>query len=68
MITFLKSLFSTSLHTQVCVFRNWSLLCLKISVPTYCIDLLKGFDKNNKVFTGYINFSQIIVNFDYELQ
>lgn len=44
------------------------LLCLKISVPNYCIDLLKGFDKNNKVFTGYINFSQIIVNFDYELQ
>jgi len=43
------------------------LLCLKISVPNYCIDLLKGFDKNNKMFTGYINFSQIIINFDYEL-
>ena len=43
------------------------LLCLKISVPDYSSDILKGFDKNNKIFCGYIPFSQMIINLDYEL-
>jgi len=44
-----------------------AILCLKVSVPDFCQESLKGFDKNNKVFCGHIPFSQFIVNFDYEL-
>ena len=44
-----------------------ALLCLKVSIPDYCSDILKGFDKHNKLFCGNVPFSQFILNFDYEL-
>jgi len=44
-----------------------ALLCVKISVPDDCIDILKGHDKNNNILYGNIPFSQFILNFDYEI-
>jgi hypothetical protein len=44
-----------------------ALLCVKISVPDDCILTLKGNDKTDKQFYGYIPFSQFILNFDYDL-
>ena len=44
-----------------------ALLCIKISVPDECLNTLKGYDKYNKSFYGYIPFSQFILNFDYEV-
>jgi hypothetical protein len=44
------------------------LLCLKVSVPDYCSDILKGFDKNSKTFSGNVPFGQFILNLTYELQ
>jgi hypothetical protein len=44
-----------------------ALLCVKISVPYDCILTLKGSDKIDKPFYGYIPFSQFILNFDYDL-
>ena len=44
-----------------------ALLCVKISIPDECIDILKGTDKYNKLFYGSIPFSQFILNFDYEM-
>ena len=44
-----------------------ALLCVKISVPDECNDILIGADKYNKLFYGYIPFSQFILNFDYEV-
>ena len=43
------------------------LLCVKISVPQECSDILKGYDKLNKVFYGNIPFMQFILNFDYDI-
>jgi hypothetical protein len=43
------------------------LLCVKVSVPNDCSEILKGIDKLNKTFYGNIPFSQFILNFDYEL-
>lgn len=44
-----------------------AILCIKISVPDAFISILKGTDKYNKVFYGFIPFSQFVLNFDYEL-
>jgi hypothetical protein len=44
-----------------------ALLCIKVSVPDYCTENLKGNDKYNKLFCGYIPFSQFIINFEYDL-
>jgi hypothetical protein len=44
-----------------------ALLCLKVSVPDCCSEILKGFDKNSKLYHGFIPFSQFIVSFDYEI-
>lgn len=44
-----------------------AMLCIKISVPDEFISILKGTDKYNKVFYGFIPFSQFVLNFDYEL-
>ena len=44
-----------------------ALLCVKISVPYDCIQILKGTDKTDSPFYGYIPFSQFILNFDYDL-
>jgi len=44
-----------------------ALLCIKISVPDESISILKGYDKYNKSYYGYIPFSQFILNFDYEV-
>ena len=44
-----------------------AILCIRISVPDSFIPLLKGTDKYNKLFFGFIPFSQFILNFDYEL-
>ena len=44
-----------------------ALLCLKVSVPNSCSDILKGFDKNSKLYHGFIPFSQFIVSLDYEI-
>jgi len=44
-----------------------AMLCIKISVPDGFISILKGTDKYNKVFYGFIPFSQFVLNFDYEL-
>jgi hypothetical protein len=44
-----------------------ALLCVKISVPNDCIDILKGYDKYNNILYGNIPFSQFILNFDYEI-
>jgi hypothetical protein len=44
-----------------------ALLCVKISVPYDCIQILKGSDKTDSPFYGYIPFSQFILNFDYDL-
>jgi hypothetical protein len=44
-----------------------ALLCIKISIPDKCIEILKGIDKYNKIFYGFVPFSQIVLNFDYEL-
>jgi hypothetical protein len=44
-----------------------ALLCLKITIPDYCHDIIKGYDKYNKLFCGYVPFSQFIINLDYEL-
>jgi hypothetical protein len=46
---------------------NCALLCVKISVPDECIDIMKGYDKYDRYFYGYIPFSQFILNFNYEL-
>ena len=46
---------------------NCALLCIKICVPDEIIGLLKGVDKYNNTFYGYIPFSQFILNFDYVL-
>jgi hypothetical protein len=46
---------------------NCALLCVKISVSDESIKILKGADKNNNIFYGYIPFSQFILQFDYEL-
>ena len=46
---------------------NCALLCIKISVPDEIVGLLKGIDKYNNTFYGYIPFSQFILNFDYHL-
>ena len=43
------------------------MLCIKISVPDAFISILRGTDKYNKAFYGFIPFSQFILNFDYEL-
>ena len=44
-----------------------ALLCVKISVPDDCILTLKGSDKIDRPYYGYIPFSQFILNFDYDL-
>ena len=44
-----------------------AMICIKISVPDGFIPLLKGTDKYNKAFYGFIPFSQFVLNFDYEL-
>jgi hypothetical protein len=44
-----------------------AMICIKISVPDEFIPLLKGIDKYNKAFYGFIPFSQFVLNFDYEL-
>ena len=44
-----------------------ALLCVKISVPDDCILTLKGSDKTDRPYYGYIPFSQFILNFDYDL-
>jgi len=44
-----------------------AMFCIKISVPDDFIPILKGTDKYNKVFYGFIPFSQFVINFDYEL-
>ena len=44
-----------------------ALLCVKISIPDECIETLKGLDKYNKLFYGFVPFSQFVINFDYEL-
>ena len=44
-----------------------SLLCVRISIPSESFEILKGCDKNNKIFCGYVPFSQFILNFDYEI-
>ena len=44
-----------------------ALLCLKVSVPDCCSEILKGYDKNSKLFHGFIPFSQFIVSLDYEM-
>ena len=44
-----------------------AMLCIKISIPDGFISILKGIDKYNKVFYGFIPFSQFVLNFDYEL-
>ena len=44
-----------------------ALLCIKISVPDECIQIMLGKDKNDNDFYGYIPFSQLVVNFNYEL-
>ena len=46
---------------------NCALLCIKISVPEISFNILKGYDKNNNIFYGYIPFSQFIVQFDYQI-
>jgi hypothetical protein len=46
---------------------NCALLCIKISIPDEIVGLLKGVDKYNNTFYGYIPFSQFILNFDYHL-
>ena len=46
---------------------NNLILCIKISVPDAFISILRGTDKYNKAFYGFIPFSQFILNFDYEL-
>lgn len=44
-----------------------ALLCVRICVPDDSISILKGLDKFNKSFYGFIPFSQFVLNFDYEL-
>jgi hypothetical protein len=44
-----------------------ALLCIRISVANESYNLLKGFDKYNKMFCGHIPFSQFILNFEYNL-
>jgi len=44
-----------------------ALLCLKVSVPDCCSEILKGFDKYSKLYHGFIPFSQFIVSLDYEI-
>ena len=44
-----------------------ALLCVRVSIPNESLNSLKGFDKNDKIFCGHVPFSQIIVNFDYDL-
>lgn len=44
-----------------------ALLCVKISVPDDCAQILKGSDKNDRPYYGNIPFSQFILNFDYDL-
>ena len=44
-----------------------ALLCIRISVPPESVEILKGTDKYEKPFYGYIPFSQCILNFDYEI-
>ena len=44
-----------------------ALLCVKISVPDDCAQILKGSDKTDRPHYGYIPFSQFILNFDYDL-
>jgi hypothetical protein len=44
-----------------------ALLCVKVSIPDECIETLKGIDKYNKLFYGFVPFSQLVINFDYEL-
>ena len=46
---------------------NCALLCIKISVPEISFNILKGYDKNNNIFYGYIPFSQFILQFDYQI-
>jgi len=44
-----------------------ALLCVKISVPDDCVQTLKGSDKTDRPYYGYIPFSQFILNFEYNL-
>ena len=44
-----------------------ALLCVRISVPNDSLNKLRGFDKNNNELYGAIPFSQLILNFDYEV-
>jgi hypothetical protein len=44
-----------------------ALLCIRLSVANESYNILKGFDKYNKMFCGHIPFSQFIINFDYIL-
>jgi len=44
-----------------------ALLCVRISVANESYNLLKGFDKYNKMFCGHIPFSQFVLSFDYNL-
>jgi hypothetical protein len=44
-----------------------ALLCVRISVPNESLSKLRGFDKNNNELYGAIPFSQLILNFDYEV-
>jgi len=53
------------LFKELCI--DCALLCLRISIPSESMDILKGYDKNNNLLCGNIPFSQFIINFDYEL-
>jgi hypothetical protein len=46
---------------------NCALLCVRISVANESYNVLKGFDKYNKMFCGHIPFSQFILSLDYDL-
>ena len=44
-----------------------ALLCIRVSVPISQMGILEGFNKNNSLCYGHIPFSQLILNFDYEI-
>jgi len=51
--------------------NNWvlsnALLCIRISIPNESLPNLRGLDKNSNELYGAIPFSQLILNFDYEV-
>lgn len=65
----LNGIYNDEIVIDLCTDINimCALLCVRISVPDDCIQILKGLDKIDKVFYGYIPFSQFILQFDYEL-